>query len=162
MRSNYLVITSVVVGIKSTVFDRPRFGAYISSKIRNMAEASSEDSTSSTRDRRPNVTLDIDGIQREKSLQCRKTRSATKACITRKIKELTERFTKCKNVADVRKGGQEFEEIATNFRDTHSGYHATLHDDFEIQDSQEYFECENQRIVNFQKDTRRVVLKGGK
>ena len=115
-----------------------------------MAEASSKKSTCSTCDRRPNVTLDNDGIRREKSLQCCKTRSAAKACITRKIKELTELFTNRENVADVRKGAQEFKEIATNFWDTHNAYHATLDDDFEIQDSQEYFECENQGIVNFQ------------
>ena len=116
-----------------------------------MAEASSEESTRSTRDRRPNVTLDNDGIRHEKSLQCRKTRSAAKARITRKIKELTERFSNRENIADVRKGALEFEEIVTNFRDAHSACHATLDDDFEIQDSQEYFECENQRIVNFQR-----------
>ena len=126
-----------------------------------MAEASSEESTRPTHNRRPNVTLDNDGIQREKSLQCRKTKSAAKARITRKIKELTERFTNRENVADVREGAQEFEEIATNFRDAHNAYHTTLDDDFEIQDSQEYFECKNQRIVNFQR-TLRVVLKGAK
>ena len=38
-----------------------------------------------------------------------------------------------------------------NFRDAHNAYHATLDNDFEIQDSQEYFKCENQRIVNFQR-----------
>ncbi|XP_068716993.1 uncharacterized protein [Montipora capricornis] len=116
-----------------------------------MAEASSEESTRSTRDRRPNVTLDNDEIKHEKSLQCRKTRSAANARITRKIKELTESFTNRENVADVRKWAQEFEEIAKNFRDAHNAYHATLEDDFEIQDSQEYFECENQQIVNFQR-----------
>ena len=66
----------------------------------NIAEASSEESTRSTRDRQPNVTLDNDGIWREKSLQCRKTGSAAKACITRKIKELTEHFTNRENIAD--------------------------------------------------------------
>ena len=116
-----------------------------------MAEASSEESTRSTRDRRPNVTLDNDGIRHEKSLQCRKARSAAKARITRKIKELTERFSNRENLADVREWAQELEEIAMNFRDAHNAYHATLDDDFEIQDSQEYFECENQRIVNFQR-----------
>ena len=112
-----------------------------------MAEASSEESTHSTRDRRPNVSLDNDGIQ---SHQCCKTRSAAKARITRKIKELTQCFTNCENVAHVYKGAEEFEEIATNFRETHNAYHATLNKDLEIQDSQEYFECENQQIVNFQ------------
>ena len=116
-----------------------------------MDEASSEESTRSTRDKRPNVTLNNDRVQREKSLQCLKTKGATKARITRKIKELNERLTNCENIAEVRKGAQEFEEIATNFRDAHNEYHATLDDDFEIQDSQEYFECENQRILNFQR-----------
>ena len=80
-----------------------------------MAEASSEESTHSTRDRRFNVTLNNDGIRRKKSLQFRKTRSAAKARITSKIKELTECFTNRENVAAVRKEAQEFEEVPTNF-----------------------------------------------
>lgn len=114
-----------------------------------MAEALSKESTCSNRNRRPNVTLDNDGIQRKKSLQCRKTTRAAKARIIREIKGLTECFTNCENVADVRKGAQEFEEITTNFRDAHKAYHAILDDDFEIQALQEYFECENQWIVTF-------------
>ena len=114
-----------------------------------MTEALSEESTCSNRNRRPNVTLDNNGIQRKKSLQCRKTTRAAKACIIREIKGLTECFTNCENVADVRKGAQEFEEITTNFRDAHKAYHAILDDDFEIQALQEYFECENQWIVTF-------------
>ena len=77
--------------------------------------------------------------------------SAAKAHITRKIKELTECFTSRENVANVRKEAQEFEEIAMNFRNAHDAYHATLDNDFEIQDLQEYFECENKWIVNFQR-----------
>lgn len=114
-----------------------------------MAEALSKESTCSNRNRRPNVTLDNDGIQRKKSLQCRKTTRAAKARIIREIKGLTECFTNCENVANVRKGAQEFEEITTNFRDAHKAYHAILDDDFEIQALQEYFECENQWIVTF-------------
>ena len=66
-----------------------------------MAEALSEESTRSTRDRRPNVSLNNVGIWQEKSLQSHKTRSAAKARITRKIKELTECFSNCENLADV-------------------------------------------------------------
>ena len=113
-----------------------------------MATNSSEEST---RDRIPNVTLDNDGIRHEKSLQLRKSRSAAKASITKKIKEVTECFSNCENVADVRLKAQEFHDTANNFRDAHNAYHASLDDEFEIQDSQEYFECETQRIVNFQR-----------
>ena len=119
-----------------------------------MAESSSVEhieSTHSTRDRRPNATLDNDGIRHERSLQFRRSRSAAKAIITKKIKDLTECFSCRENIADVRAKAQEFEEIAANFREAHDNYHATLDDDFEIQDSHEYFECENQRIVNFQR-----------
>ena len=98
-----------------------------------MSEALSKESTCSNHNRRPNVTLDNDGIQRKKSLQCRKTTRAAKAPIIRDIKGLTECFTNCENVADVRKGAQEFEEITTNFRDAHKAYHAILDNDFEIQ-----------------------------
>ena len=113
-----------------------------------MATNSSEEST---RDRMPNVTLDNDGIRHEKSLQLRKSRSAAKASITKKIKEVTECFSNCENVGDVRLKAQEFHNTANNFRDAHNAYHASLDDEFEIQDSQEYFECETQRIVNFQR-----------
>ena len=65
------------------------------------------------------MTLDNDGIRHERSLQLWKSRSAAKASITKKIKEVA--------------------------------YHASLDDEFEIQDSQEYFECKTQRIVNFQR-----------
>ena len=113
-----------------------------------MATNSSEEST---RDRMPNVTLDNAGIRHEKLLQLRKSRSAAKANITKKIKEVTECFSNCENVADVRLKAQEFHDTANNFRDAHNTYHASLDDEFEIQDSQEYFECETQRIVNFQR-----------
>ena len=49
------------------------------------------------------------------------------------------------------KKAQEFEEIAARFRDAHDNYHATLDDDCEIEDSHQYFELENRRIVNFQR-----------
>jgi len=113
-----------------------------------MATNSSEEST---RDRIPNVALDNDGNRHEKSLQLRKSRSAAKASITKKIKEVTECFSNCENVADVRLKAQEFHDTANNFRDAHNAYHASLDDEFEIQDSQEHFECETQRIVNFQR-----------
>ena len=105
----------------------------------------------STRDKRPNVTLDNEGIRHERSLQLRRSRSAAKASITKKIKEITECFSNCENLADVRLNAQEFYETASNFRDVHKAYHASLDDEFETQDSHEYFECESQRIVNFQR-----------
>lgn len=116
-----------------------------------MATNSSEETSLSTRDRRPNVTLDNDGIRHEKSFQLRRNRSAAKGSITKKIKEVTECFSNCDDIADVRLKVQEFHETATIFCDAHNAYHASLDDEFEIQDSHEYFECENQRIVNFQR-----------
>ena len=95
----------------------------------------------STRAKRPNVTLDNEGIRHERSLQLRRNRSTAKASITKKIMML----------ADVRLKAQEFYETAGNFRDAHKAYHASLDDEFEIHDSHEYFECETQRIVNFQR-----------
>ena len=111
-----------------------------------MAEASREESNHSTCDRRPNVTLDNDGIKCEKSLQCRKTRSAAKARITRKIKELTERFTNHENLFV---NGPRNLKTSPQISETPTT-HTTLEVDFESQASQEYFECENQRVVNFQ------------
>lgn len=92
------------------------------------------------------MTLDNDGIRQEKSFQLRRNRSAAKGSITKKIKEVTECFSNCDDIADVRLKAQEFHETATIFRDAHNAYHASLDDEFEIQDSHEYFECENQRI----------------
>ena len=97
------------------------------------------------------MTLDNNGIRQEKSFQLRRNRSAAKGSITKKIKEVTECFSNCDDIADVRLKAQEFHKTATIFRDAHNAYHASLDDEFEIQDSHEYFECENQRIVNFQR-----------
>ena len=52
-------LSIIPIGLNETIFHYLRSGAYISSKIRNTAEALSEASTHSTQDRQLSVTLDI-------------------------------------------------------------------------------------------------------
>lgn len=46
---------------------------------------------------------------------------------------------------------QEFYGTVNDFIEVHNAYHATLEDEFEIQDSHKYFESETLRIENFQR-----------
>ena len=135
------------ISSKVSVSTSPRF-----SQKRVMATRSCDDlSTTRDRDRRPNVTLDNEGIRHEKTLQLRRNRSAAKANVTKKIKEVTECMSNSRDVADVESKAKEFLEAATHFRGVHSAYHASLDDEFEIQDSNDYFDSEDRRIENFQR-----------
>lgn len=103
-----------------------------------MATNSCDDvSATSDRDRPPNVTSDNEGIRHEKSLQLCRNRSAAKANVTMKIKEVTECMSNSRDVADVEWKAKKNLETATlwHFRGIHSAYHASLEDEFEIQDS---------------------------
>ena len=97
------------------------------------------------------MTLENEGIRREKSLQLGRNRSAAKANVTKKVKEVTECMSNSRDVADVESKPKEFLETATHFRGVHSAYHASLDDEFEIQDSNDYFDSEARRIENFQR-----------
>ena len=88
-------------------------GVYISLKIfastsprlslkRVMATSSCDDlSTTCEHNRSPNVTLDNKGIHDKNSLQLRRNRSAAKANVMKKIKEVTERMSNSRDVTDV-------------------------------------------------------------
>lgn len=97
------------------------------------------------------TTLDNEGIRHEKTLQLRRNRSAMKGNITKKIKEVTECMSNSRDVTDVESKAKEFLEAATHFRGVNSAYHASLADEFEIQDSNDYFDSEARRIENFQR-----------
>ena len=81
-------------------------------------EANSTDATEqtdgSTRDRRPNVTLDYEGIQYENSYRLRKSRSSAKGNVTNKIREVTEFMSTTNGVDEVQSKAQEFYEAALN------------------------------------------------
>ena len=55
-----------------------------------------------------------------------------------------------RDVADVESKAKEFLETAIHFQGIHSTYHTPLDDEFGIQDSNDYFNSEAQRIENFQ------------
>ena len=55
-----------------------------------------------------------------------------------------------RDVTDVELKAKEFLETATHFWGVHSAYHTPLDDKFRIQDSNDYFDSEAQRIENFQ------------
>ena len=135
-------------------------GVYISLKIsastsprlslkRVMATSSCDDlSTTCDHNRSPN--LDNKGIHDKNCLQLRRNRSAAKANVMKKIKEVTECMSNSRDVTDVELKAKEFLETATHFRGVHSVYHTPLDDEFRIQDSNDYLDSEAQRIENFQ------------
>ena len=114
-----------------------------------MATSSCDDlSTTCDHNRSPN--LDNKGIHDKNCLQLRRNRSAVKANVMKKIKEVTECMSNSRDVTDVELKAKEFLETATHFRGVHSVYHTPLDDEFRIQDSNDYLDSEAQRIENFQ------------
>ena len=79
----------------------------------------------------------------------RRSRSAAKVNIRKKIKELTEWKMSCQSLNDARIKTKEFADVVNNFYTAHSVYHAMIVDEYDIIDSDEYFQTERKRIENF-------------
>ena len=68
-------------------------------------------------------------------LRLRRCRSAAKANITKKIKELTEWRTNCQSVEEAISKVKEFDNVADHFHIAHAKYHAEINDEYDILDS---------------------------
>jgi hypothetical protein len=110
-----------------------------------------EDQDASARSRNPNLTLDHEGIRYERSQQLRRNRSDAKGVVTKKIKELTELTTSVIDASEARIKAQEFKDVAVKFYLAHADYHVTIMDEYDLQDSEEYFHNETQRIEAFKR-----------
>ncbi|CAB4002409.1 Hypothetical predicted protein, partial [Paramuricea clavata] len=109
------------------------------------------DQDASARSRNPNLTLDHEGIRYERSQQLRRNRSAAKGVVTKKIKELTELTTSVIDASEARIKAQEFKDVAVKFYLANADYHVTIMDEYDLQDSEEYFHNETQRIEAFKR-----------
>ena len=98
----------------------------------------------------PNVTLDQKGMTLERSEKLRRNRSAAKGSVTKKIKELTELKLNLRNENEAQMKLLEFNDVVNKFYVAHEVYHATLQNDCDLEDSDEYLYTETRRIENFQ------------
>ena len=99
----------------------------------------------------PNVTLDQEGIAFERTEQLRGNRSAAKGSVTKKIKELTELKLNLRDANEAKIKTREFNDVVNKFNNAHEVYHATLKDEYDLEDSDEYLQIETRRIENFQR-----------
>jgi hypothetical protein len=88
-----------------------------------------------------NDTLDLQ--------QLRRKRSASKANITKKIKQITEWINSSRTAPEVRNKIKEFEDLSEGFFLAHSAYHSMITDEYDKIDSEEYLQGETNRIENF-------------
>jgi hypothetical protein len=98
-----------------------------------------EDQDASARSRNPNPTLDHKGIRYKRSHQLRRNRLAAKGVVTKKIKELTELTTIVIDASEAQIKVQEFKDVAVKFYLAHTDYHATITNEYDLQDSEEFF-----------------------
>ena len=90
---------------------------------------------------------DVQANQESIILQLSRSRSAAKANITKKIKELTEWQMTCGSVYEADEKLKTFVDVASKFYLAHSKYHSFIKDENDLADSEEYFEKEISRIL---------------
>ena len=82
----------------------------------------------------------VSGAVYERILRLKRSRSGSKAAVTRRQRELLELMRNSDNVDQVRAKFLELELAMRNFNEAHDKYHAELIDESAIRDSTEYFE----------------------
>ena len=92
---------------------------------------------------------DVQANQESIILQLSRSRSAAKANITKKIKELTEWQMTCGSVYEADEKLKTFVDVVSKFYLAHSKYHSLIKDENDLADSEEYLEKEKKRIENF-------------
>ena len=85
-------------------------------------------------------TVDVDGAVHERILRLKRSRSGSKAAVTRRQRELLELMKNSDNVDQVRSKFLDLELAMRNFNEAHDKYHAELTNESAIRDSIEYFE----------------------
>ena len=69
---------------------------------------------------------------------------------------------RCESYGDANLKYEEFKTTVENFYHAHESYHAAINDEYEMMDSQEYFETEKMRIDNFFANLWRIGYKASK
>ena len=105
-----------------------------------------------------NQTAGSSTEQPDEFLRLRRSRSAAKANVTKKIKEITEWKINCQSLDDARSKIKEFSDVANKFYGAHEAYHATIDNEYDIMDSDEYLQAEMKRIENFNRTLEEWVL----
>ncbi|XP_073237808.1 uncharacterized protein [Porites lutea] len=85
-------------------------------------------------------TVDVDGAVHERILRLKRSRSGSKAAVTKRQRELLELMKSSDNVDQVRAKFLDLEVAMRHFNEAHDKYHAELTDESAIRDSIEYFE----------------------
>ena len=85
-------------------------------------------------------TVDVDGAVHERILPLKRSRSGSKAAVTRRQRELLELMKSSDNNDQVRAKFLDLEVAMRHFNEAHDKYHAELTDESAIRDSIEYFE----------------------
>jgi chromosome segregation ATPase len=114
-----------------------------------MAEFDNE-ITDETGDRAEPLNLTLDQAV-ESPEQLRRSRSAAKGNITKKIKQLTELKANLQDASEARNKRHEFNDVVSKFYVAHERYHDTITDEYDLEDSHEYLQIEMRRIENFQR-----------
>jgi hypothetical protein len=114
-----------------------------------MAEFDNE-ITDETGDRAERLNLTLDQAV-ESPEQLRRSRSAAKGNITKKIKQLTELKANLQDASEARNKRHEFNDVVSKFYVAHERYHDTITDEYDLEDSHEYLQIEMRRIENFQR-----------
>ena len=105
-----------------------------------MTEKESEQNTDSEHESPPissrvrlqNITLDWDGIQSEKLLQLKRSRSSKKGTLTRVQNEIKELMLSSSNYDLVKDRIKEFKQFLQEFKEAHAAYHSQLCEENEI------------------------------
>ena len=87
------------------------------------------------RTRQPNKTIDRSGIDHERILRLKRSRSSAKGVVIRKHCELLELMKDSNNVDQVRAKVAELELALRNFKEVHDKYHVELIDATAVQES---------------------------
>ena len=76
----------------------------------------------------------------------------------KKINEITKWKINCQSLDDARSKIKEFNDVANKFYSAHEAYHASIDNEYNIMDSDEYFQAEMKRIENSNQTLEEWVL----
>jgi len=82
--------------------------------------------------RQPNKTLDQSGVEHERILRLKRSRSSAKGVVTKRQNELLKLMKDSNNVDQVRSKVLKLELALRSFYEAHDKYHAVLIDDNDI------------------------------
>ena len=119
----------------------------------NLEMSTTEPATDGVRIRRPNITIEQDGVKYERLRQLKSLRSAAKTVVTRRQNEAREIMPFYDDVTDLEQKLSDLNLALNNYQAAHDAYHGELEDREAIDDSLEYYDA-TQLVAN---DTKRII-----